>query len=335
MPAGARIAFPIVLLAASFAGAAHSPAVPTGLIPVQWPADNPYSRAKWELGRALYYDTRLSADDTVSCASCHDPKFAFTDRLNVSKGVKGQFGTRSAPTIINRAFSLAQFWDGRAGTLEEQVKGPIANPIEMANTHTAVVEKLRGIAGYRVMFQSAFGGEEITIDHVAKAVATFERTVLSGNSAYDRYQDGDQKALSAAQVRGLDVFSKKAKCDACHEGVNFTTNEYHNLGIGMDKPNPDAGRALVTYNPADWGAFKTPTLREVANTAPYMHDGSLKTLAEVVDFYDKGGIANKNLDEKMKPLHLTDGDKRDLIEFLRALSGEGWQQMGPPERLPQ
>ena len=168
-----------------------------------------------------------------------------------------------------------------------------------------------------------------------KAIATFERTVLSGNSAYDQYRAGNRKALTAEQVRGLDVFRNKAKCDQCHEGVNFTTNEFHNLGVGMDQTKPDVGRFEVTKKDADWGAFKTPTLRDVARTGPYMHDGSLKTLEEVVDFYDKGGTPNKNLDEKMKKLNLTAEDKRALVEFMKGLNGEGWQQMTAPVAFPK
>lgn len=326
-----------LLLSAEQKKAADKPdfPIPLGLIPIQWPKDNPYSRAKWELGRSLYYDQRLSVDNTVSCASCHSLKFGFTDGQRVSAGVKHQFGGRSAPTVINRAYGALQFWDGRALTLEEQAGGPMANPLEMGHSHQGVCEKLAAIPGYRVMFTAAFDSGPITIDRVTKAIATFERTVLSGNSPYDQYRAGNIKALTPAQVRGLTVFSDKAKCDTCHEGVNFTVNAYHNLGIGTDKPEPDEGRFAVTKNPKDWGAFKTPTLREIANTAPYMHDGRFRTLEEVVDFYDKGGIPNKNLDESIKPLHLTDQDKKDLVEFLKALNGEGWQKLGPPAKFPQ
>ena len=193
----------------------------------------------------------------------------------------------------------------------------------MGNTHVDVVAKINGIAGYRVLFQKSFGSPDVTIDNMAKAIATFERTLLSGNSPYDRYKAGTKSALTPAQVRGLDVFVNKAKCDQCHEGVNFTSNSYHNLGVGSDQATPDAGRFEVTKDPMDWGAFKTPTLRDAARTAPYMHDGSLKTLDQVVEFYDKGGKPNKNLDEKIKPLKLTDGDKKDLVEFLTSLNGEG------------
>ena len=308
---------------------------PLGLPPFSWPSQNPYSAAKVELGRFLYFDKRLSADETLSCASCHDPQFAFTDGAAVSTGIRKQKGNRSAPTIINRAYTLAQFWDGRAATLEEQAKGPMANPIEMGNTHEALVGRLQKVPGYRPMFAKAFGSEEINIDRVAMAIASFERTLLSGNSPYDRYKAGNKQALTPAQVRGMSVFFDKAKCDKCHEGANFTLNAYANLGVGSDKPDPDVGRFAVTKDPRDWGVFKTPTLREIEHTAPYMHDGSLKTLDEVVEFYDKGGIKNKNLDENIRPLHLTAREKSDLVEFLRSLSGEGWQKVTAPQTFPQ
>lgn len=323
---------PALFLSAAFA---EDIRVPLGLLPIQWPADNPYSKEKAELGRLLYFDKRLSADNSVSCASCHHPKFAFADGQAVSTGIKGQKGGRSAPTVFNRAYSLAQFWDGRAATLEDQAKGPMANPIEMGFTHEALVGRLKEAPGYRARFKTVFGTEDFTIDHVAKAIATYERTVLSGNSAYDKYKAGDKKALSASQIRGMALFFGKARCDSCHEGINFTTNAYHNLGIGTDKPNPDEGRYIVTKNPADWGAFKTPTLREIARTAPYMHDGRFTTLEEVVEFYDKGGIPNKNLESTLKVLKLTDAEKKDLVAFLNALSGEGWQNLTEPTEFPK
>jgi cytochrome c peroxidase len=331
----------LALLASAFfvlAGLGADPnlEVPLGLLPVRFPKDNPYSPAKRELGKLLYYDTRLSADGTVACSTCHNPANAFTDNKPVSDGIRNQKGGRSAPTVFNRAYSLAQFWDGRAASLEAQAAGPMANPIEMGNTHEAVVATLKKIPGYKPLFAKAFGSEEIDLDRVTKAIATYERTVLSGNAPYDRYKAGNKNALTASQIRGLDVYFNKAKCDQCHEGINFTTNAYHNLGVGTGQPNPDPGRFEVTKNPADWGAFKTPTLREIARTAPYMHDGSLKTLEEVVEYYDKGGNPNKNLDERMKPLKLTAQEKKDLVEFLKALSGEGWQaKLVPPASFPQ
>jgi cytochrome c peroxidase len=345
----ALTAFPVLVLCAetsvkkAAAGAKPSragskaapPRVPLGLIPVAWPKDNPYSPEKVELGRLLYFDPRLSFDNSVSCASCHSPAHAFGDGAAVSTGIKGQKGGRSAPTVINRAFSLAQFWDGRAATLEEQAKGPMANPIEMGHTHEGVVTRLKAVPGYGVLFAKVFGTENFTIDHVAKAIAAFERTVLSGNAPYDRYRAGDKKAMTPAQVRGMSVFFDKAKCDSCHEGANFTLNAFANIGIGADKPDPDVGRYAVTKNDADWGVFKTPTLREVEHTAPYMHDGSVRTLEDVVEYYDKGGTPNRNLDPKIKRLHLSPQEKSDLVAFLKALSGEGWQNIRAPEKFPQ
>ncbi|HWC99234.1 MAG TPA: cytochrome c peroxidase [Candidatus Sulfopaludibacter sp.] len=313
----------------------RNPQPPLGLPPLSWPRTNPYSAAKVELGRYLYFDRRLSADESVSCASCHAPEHAFTDGAPVSTGIRFQKGGRSAPTVINRAYSLAQFWDGRAATLEEQAKGPMANPIEMGNTHDAIVSRLKTVAGYRPLFAKAFGSDDIDIDRVAMAIASFERTVLSGNAPYDRYVNGDKKALTVAQSRGMKIFFDTAKCDKCHEGANFTLNAYANLGIGSDKPDADVGRFAVTKDARDWGAFKTPTLRDISRTAPYMHDGSLKTLDEVVDFYDKGGKPNRNLDASIKPLHLTPGQKADLVAFLKALDGEGWQSIKAPIDLPQ
>ena len=310
------------------------PRQPLGLPPIDWPKNNPYSAAKVELGRYLYFDKRISADGTLSCASCHDPKSGYTDAAPVSTGIGGQKGGRSAPTLVNRAYSLAQFWDGRAATLEEQAKGPMANPIEMGNTPEGVVATLKKIPGYAPLFAKAFGNDQIDIDRVAMAIATLERTILSGNAPYDRYKKGDKKAMSPEQVRGMSVFFDKAKCDRCHENSNFTLNAYSNIGIGMDKPNPDLGRFNETKDPRDWGVFKVPTLREIEHTAPYMHDGSLKTLEEVVDYYDKGGTPNKNLDSNIRKLNLTDQEKKDLVSFMKALSGEGWQ-VQPPAEFPQ
>ena len=317
--------------------AADNPAfkIPAGLPPLIWPTNNPYTFEKAELGRYLYFDRRLSADGSVSCASCHDPSHAFTDAAASSTGIRGQKGNRSAPTILNRAYSLAQFWDGRAGTLEDQAKGPMANPIEMGNTHEAIVTTLVKVQGYAPMFRKAFGSDSIDIDRVAMAIACFERTVLSGNAPYDKYKRGVKTALTTEQVRGMTLFFGKAACDRCHEGANFTLNAYANIGVGTDKPDPDAGRFAVTHDPRDWGIFKVPTLREIEHTAPYMHDGSLKTLDDVVEFYNKGGIANKNLDANVRKLNLSEQEKSDLVAFLKSLSGEGWQTVKAPERFPE
>jgi cytochrome c peroxidase len=230
----------------SFA-AEHAPAVPAGLPPVNWPAGNPYSAEKAELGRYLYFDPRLSADGTVSCASCHDPRHGFTDAAALSTGIRGQKGARSAPTILNRAYSLAQFWDGRAATLEEQAIIPMESPFEMGNTHQGVVAMLNGIAGYRAMFAKAFGSDGVYIERVTMAIACFERTLLSGNSPYDRYKRGEATALTAEQVRGMAVFFDKASCDRCHQGSNFTSSAYANEGVGTDKPEPNSAGSKITH----------------------------------------------------------------------------------------
>ncbi len=306
---------------------------PLGLPPRIWPAENPFSPQKAELGRRLFFDPRLSLDGSISCATCHDPQLAFTDGKPAAIGIRGQAGTRNTPTIINRAYSKEQFWDGRAASLEEQVQGPITNPIEMAYTVEGCVDTLQKISEYPALFRAAFGDPAISFERVTLAIATFERTILSGNSPYDRYKAGDKSALSESAKRGEKTF-RKAMCDQCHFGNTFTDGSFANTGVGTDKPEPDVGRYNVMKRPMDWGAFKVPTLREVANTAPYMHDGSLKTLREVVEFYDRGGAPNRNLDRRYKPLHLREQEMDDIVEFLKSLSGEGWKQgLGLPADL--
>ncbi len=299
--------------------------IPLGLDPeLQYiPEDNPLTAEKIELGKMLYFDKRLSADNTVACVSCHLPEFGFTDGMPVSTGIDGQKGGRSAPTIINRLFSVEQFWDGRAEDLEAQALGPPQNPIEMGNTLEALVEKLNAIKGYKMKFKSVFG-TEVSSEGIAKAIASFERTVLSGNSPYDRFKAGEDGAISESAKRGLDLFENEneTNCVTCHVGFNFTDENYRNIGVGMDKENPDLGRHDLTKDDLDRGAFKTPTLREIAMTAPYMHDGSQKTLLEVINYYDKGGTPNSHLSTDMKKLNLSEQDKADLVEFLESLTGE-------------
>ena len=300
------------------------------------PEDNPLTKEKVALGKLLFFDKRLSANDTIACASCHMPSLAFTDGQPVSTGIDGQKGGRSAPTAINRAFSSAQFWDGRAATLEEQSVGPFANPIEHGfKDHDELVAKAKSIAGYSPLFERAFGTPAITTDLIGKAIASFQRTLLSGNSAYDRFTMGnEEQALSANAQNGLRVFLGKGQCLRCHFGFNFTDEQYHNLGVGSNKKESDVGRQAVTNKAEDTGAFKTPTLREIANTAPYMHDGSLATLREVVDFYDQGGLPNAQLDPVIKPLNLTEQEKKDLVEFMESLNGKGWN-VTPPTQFPK
>lgn len=305
--------------------------VPLGLKPVPVPADNPLTVEKVELGKQLYFDPRLSCDDTVSCASCHDPKKGWSNGTPFATGVRNQVGGRSAPTIINSAYSELQFWDGRAIRLEGQALGPIQNPIEMDHKLDDCVSKLNKIPGYKQQFQKVFG-TDVTSENIAKAIASFERTVLSGNAPYDKFKAGDSKALSAAAERGMKLFFGKAHCSACHTGPNLSDDSFHNIGVGMKAAKPDLGRYEVTKVLGDKGAFKTPTLREVARHSPYMHDGSLKTLEEVVDHYDKGGIANPQLDEEIFPLKLTATEKADLITFMKeGLASADYPDFAPPK----
>lgn len=299
------------------------------------PEDNPPTPARVALGRMLYFDTRLSNDRTISCATCHDPKHGFAEPRRTSAGVGGKFGMRNAPTVLNRLFSAEQFWDGRAADLEEQAKGPLVNPIEMAMaSHDVVVGAVGGVAGYAPLFEAAFGSSEVTIDRVAKAIASYERTVLTGNSPYDRHQAGDASAMSEAAKRGMAVFNGKGNCATCHAGFNFTDESYHNLGVGMDAAKPDLGRWDVTKADVDRGAFKTPTLRNAAQTPPYMHDGSEATLADVIELYDRGGKPNRWLSKEMRPLGLSAGEKADLLAFLEALTGP-IDAAGVPDALPE
>ena len=304
------------------------PAMPAGLDDNYFivPEDNPMTPEKVALGWQLYYDSRLSADGTVSCATCHDPAAGFGDPNPVSTGVGGFHGNRNSPTVINAAFSARQFWDGRAATLEQQALGPIENPVEMANTLDNVLATLDAIPGYRQQFAEVFGGDEITADMVAKAIASFERTVISGNSPWDRWvKTRDASVISEAALRGEELFRGKAGCSQCHLGFNFSDAHlglYHNIGVGMAEEDFDQGRYGVTGIVAHHGAFKTPTLRNVVETAPYMHDGSLATLEEVVDYYMQGGEPNSWLDPKISRLELTEHERADLIAFLEALTGE-------------
>jgi cytochrome c peroxidase len=306
-------------------------AVPAGLKTLPIPDDNPVTPEKVELGRLLYFDPRLSSDDTVSCASCHDPQKGWSNGEPVATGIRGLKGGRSAPTIINAAYQQFQFWDGRAWQLEGQALGPIQNPIEMDMKLDALVAKLNKLEGYRQRFRDAFGSD-VTPDAIAKAIASFERTVLSGNAPYDRFKAGDTSALSEAAQRGMKVFFNRAQCSACHVPPLFTDGGFHNVGIGMDAAQPDIGRQSETRLLGDRGAFKTPTLREIARSAPYMHDGSRATLEDVVAYYDKGGFLNPQLDESIFPLRLSAQEKNDLVTFLKeGLSSPEYPVVAPPE----
>jgi len=300
------------------------------------PADNLLTAQKVELGRLLFFDKRLSRNNTIACVSCHLPGKGFTDGKPVSTGINNLKGGRSAPASINRVFSKGQFWDGRADTLEDQSIGPFVNPVEHGFiSHDETVAKMRNIEGYRKLFKQVFG-RDIVIEDIGKAIASFQRTILSGNSAVDKFDvGGDQTALTESAQRGLELFRGKARCTRCHSGFNFSDEKFHNLGIGWDTNTVDLGRYMVTENSEDIGAFKTPTLREISRTAPYMHDGRFKTLEEVVAFYNGGGIKNPHQDNTIIPLELTEQEKQDVVALLRSLNGEGWQQVAAPKSFPK
>jgi cytochrome c peroxidase len=295
---------------------------PLGLPPVPVPADNPMSRAKVELGKMLYFDTRLSADGTISCATCHDPQKAWAEDRPTSLGFKGQLGPVNSPTVINTAYAPVLFWDGRAGSLEEQALGPIENPKEMGHSLEELVKQLSEIPEYVQRFQEAFG-TGVTKEGIAKALAAFERTVLSGNSPYDRYKAGDKSALTEQQIRGLQIFEEY--CSVCHAPPLFSNYQFFNAGIGLADEPANKGRMAVTGDERDFGKFRVPPLREVARTAPYFHDGSVATLEEAVRIMAKGGIDNPGLAAPFKAIRaaeLTDQHVADLVAFLEALSGE-------------
>lgn len=285
------------------------------------PLDNPMTPSKVSLGKRLFFDKRLSKDESVSCAVCHDPAHSFSNGNAIGVGVFGQQGSRNVPSIINRLFGQTQFWDGRSETLESQALAPLLNPNEMAMSEDLLLERLKVDVIYQRLFQDAFDSAP-TLDGVSKAIAVFERTLLSGATPFDLYEwNGEKNALSESAKRGLTLFRGKARCSMCHIGTNFTDEKFHNLGAGEGAGQKDPGRAQVTKDSADFGTFKTPTLRNVTLTAPYMHDGSLATLEEVIAFYNRGGRPNPNLDKELKPLKLTDQEKTDLLEFLKSLTG--------------
>jgi cytochrome c peroxidase len=324
---------------------------PLGLPLVPYPEDNPPTAEKIALGRRLFSDPILSVDNTVACATCHNPALGFTDGKQFPRGVRNQKASRNAPSVLNAAYLGSLFWDGRATSLEKQVKDPVRNPLEMANTPQAVEKKLAADESYGAAFEKAFGPGKITFEKVEKAIASFERTLISGNSAFDRYfYGGDKQALTPTAERGLRLFlaRDKGNCAACHSVYKryskvkvhkisagsiseddsfalFTDDEFHNTGIGAEANGhyKDVGRYKVTRKKADLGAFKTPTLRNIAKTGPYMHDGSLKTLKDVIDYYVRGGNPNPLLDKKIRPLKfLSDQERADLLAFLDSLTSE-------------
>ena len=282
--------------------------------------NNLLAPATVELGRKLFHDRRLSRDNSISCATCHDPTHGFAEDRALSRGIGNATGARNAPALINRADGTSFFWDGRAGTLEDQVLQPITNPEEMGMSERDLVPRLER-SGYGPQFRAIFGRSIAPAD-IARALASYIRAIRSENSAYDRYLHGEVGALTPDQQTGYELFTSRANCWMCHTGDNFTDEQFHNTGVGWNGAGPaDQGRFRVTHKPDERGAFKTPTLREIARTAPYMHDGSVATLDDVVDYYDRGGNKNPCLDPAIKPLHLTPQQKRALVAFLHALTG--------------
>lgn len=315
---------------------------------------NSSKNQKVELGRALFFDKRLSKDGTVSCATCHDPASAFASGDAVASGVREQKGTRNAPTLLNSVSSKSYFWDGRATTLEEQAKQPLLNANEMGlKDEAAVVARVTAVDEYRRTFRRVFPREGITIDTIANAIAAFERSLISRNAPFDRFIRGDKNALSEVQKQGWELFNGKAKCIDCHSHSTaaplFSDGKFHNTGVrakeltfeamseranevqhlttdpstlAHDPRFSDLGRFLVTKKSKDLGAFKTPTLRDVELTGPYMHDGSIRTLLDVLRFYNQGGLKNPAIDKKMTPLNLTEHEMNAIVEFLRALTSD-------------
>jgi len=314
------------------------PAPPPGLEVDLSQAKVEVTPEKVRLGRWLFFDGRLSRDGTVSCSTCHRPEHAFSEPTAHSTGIGGREGTRKAPPILNAAFPLfdAYFWDGRARSLVEQAKGPIVNPVEMGNTPEGVERTISAIPGYRRAFRQAFGDDRIDIDRVAEAIAAYEATRLSGGSAYDRFAAGDENAVAPLAREGFELFFGRARCSACHLGPSLTDSQFHNVGIGYDPERPtlvehgfpDPGRFAVTGAPADVGAFKTPTLRDVSRHAPYMHDGSSPTLEDAVMRYVNVG-SNPWLDPAMREVQVTPADVPALVAFLRALDGTGFEDSAP------
>ena len=331
-----RISTLSVLLAVSFLAAAPPPDLPRDTLPAEIdldripggfsarpvaPADNQLSPAKVRLGRRLFFDPILSRDRSVACASCHVPDHGFAGLAAAAVGIRGQKGHRNAPTLLNVGYNSVFFWDGRAASLEEQALLPISDPREMDSTVDETIRRLRADPSYSEQFRAAFAGD-ITAQNLARALASFERTLLAGDNAVDRFRNGEVAALSADARQGLWLFESRGGCWRCHAENNFTDGRFHNTGVSWGTEPPDLGRYAVTRQDRDRGAFKTPTLRNVARTGPYMHDGSLGTLEDVVRYYSRGGNPNPHLDSALKPLNLSDADVRHLVAFLESLTGK-------------
>jgi cytochrome c peroxidase len=344
----------------------HQAGFPERLYGWSVPADNPQTPAEVALGKALFFDPRLSVDNTVACANCHDPDKGFTDQLPTAMGVHGKFGQRNAPTVLDALFNIEQFWDGREPTLEAQARDPILNPIEMGMPdHDTVVRKLASITEYNNDFQQVFAGPP-TYDNIVKAIAAYERTQLAFDSPFDRYMAGDDSALSAQQKRGWAIFNGQGRCMSCH-GWNptrplFTDDRFHNIGVSAHSAQfvsharqalallaaggggaqqidrlaiqtdmSEVGRFLVSKQPHDIGAFRTMDLRNLFVTEPYFHDGSQKTIWDTLDHYNKGGVQNPFLDGGIVPLGLSEPQEDDLAAFLLSLTSPPYMEQAKQE----
>ena len=286
---------------------------------IPFPKDNTYSPQKLELGKTLYFDTRISVTSAQSCASCHNPAFGWADGLAVGVGHGMEKLGRHSPTIINAAWGAIFMWDGRLANLEEQALGPIQSPGEMNMPIDKLMERLETIAGYKPLFAAAFPGEGMNPKTLAKAIATYERTVVSERAPFDEWIDGNEKAVSEEAKRGFVLFNTKAQCSSCHEGWNFTNDGFQDIGL----PSEDMGRGKFAPGVVKMEhAFKTPGLREITHRSPFMHDGSLATLEAVVDHYDRGGVDRPSRSDLMKPLGLTTQEKADLVAFMKTLTSE-------------
>lgn len=280
------------------------------------------NQAEVSLGLRLFFEPRLSAGNAMSCASCHQPGKGFSNAEPNAAGVTGQRGNRNVPTIYGMDAYRSFFWDGRARSLEEQALGPIQNPIEMNESLDNAVRKLEAMPYYRTRFREIYG-TPVSAQGIGRAIASFERAIALKPSRYDHYVAGNLDALSPVEVEGMGIFGRRAHCATCHKGINFTDNKFHNIGVGFDRPNPDPGRQAISGNPQDFGAFRTPSLKQMHLSGPFMHDGSQKSLEEVIDYYDRGGNPNPNLSNEMNPLNLSDRNKAELLAFLRALESPG------------
>ncbi|WP_297441610.1 cytochrome c peroxidase [Sulfurimonas sp.] len=304
------------------------------------PANNKLTPERIELGKLLYFDTRLSKNDKISCATCHSPSHGWTDEVPAAKavGFEGRVGPRNSPVVLNSAYQRHQFWDGRAKSLEEQALGPIEADVEMNMPLKELIPKLNKIKGYRELFEKAYPGEGITKDSLAKAIASFERTVVSTESPFDKYAKGDKNAINTKAKKGFELFKGKAHCIDCHDGFNFSDGSFQNIGLNKGElKGKELGRYNVKKRAAWYGVFKTPTLRDVTKSAPYFHDGSVKTLKEATVICSQGGRYQdgvKNKSDVMVDRHLSDDEVDAIVEFMKALTGPDLD-IKVPKNFPQ